>query len=36
MDLVAASEKQEEGQHVLGWENKSLEKEVAIADKLLA
>lgn len=36
MDLVAASEKEEGGQHVHGWENISLAKEeAALANKVL-
>lgn len=37
MDLIEASMKEEDGQHVHGWENITLEKEeVAITNKLLA
>jgi hypothetical protein len=37
MDLIAASTKEEGGQHVHGWENIALlEKEVAAENKLLA
>ncbi|HYZ59224.1 MAG TPA: hypothetical protein VE544_06160 [Nitrososphaeraceae archaeon] len=36
MDLVAASVKQEEGQHVHGWENITLiEEDAKLANKLL-
>jgi hypothetical protein len=36
MDLIAASLKEEGGQHVHGWENITLvEEEAALADKLL-
>lgn len=37
MDLIAASTKEEGGQHVHGWENVGLlEEEVAAENKLLA
>jgi hypothetical protein len=37
MDLIAASTKEEGGQHVHGWENIGLlEEEVAVENKLLA
>jgi hypothetical protein len=37
MDLIAASTKEEGGQHVHGWENIALlKKEVAAENKLLA
>ena len=37
MDLIAASTKEEGGQHVRGWENVGLlEEEVAAENKLLA
>ncbi|MGC1132228.1 MAG: hypothetical protein WA941_05365 [Nitrososphaeraceae archaeon] len=37
MDLIAASTKEEAGQHVHGWENVGLlEEEVAVENKLLA
>jgi hypothetical protein len=36
MDLIKKSMKEEDGQHVHGWENITLEKEVAMANKLLA
>ena len=37
MDLIAASTKEEGGQHVRGWENEGLlEEEVAAENKLLA
>jgi hypothetical protein len=36
MDLIAASTKEEGGQHVHGWENISLaEEEAALANKVL-
>ena len=37
MDLIGASEKEESGQHVHGWENITLtEEEAALAKKVLA
>jgi hypothetical protein len=37
MDLIAASEKEENGQHVHGWENITLlEEEAALETKLIA
>jgi len=37
MDLIAASIKEEGGQHIHGWENITLSKEqVAVANKVLA
>lgn len=37
MDLIAASMKEEDGQHVHGWENTMfLEKEAALEKKVIA
>jgi hypothetical protein len=37
MDLIAASAKEENGQHVHGWENITfLEEEAALENKLIA